>query len=140
MSSDGKRAPTSTSWKPGETGNPGGRSKEAREREKRVAAVVLAMGGEDCYDYFKILDSIARSDAEQAKDRIAAVKELLQRALGKAPDVVQLEGGGLTGIQAALLAAVSMTPYERRKAEADLDATEARDDDASDGDGDSDES
>lgn len=25
MSSDGKRAPTSTSWKPGETGNPGGR-------------------------------------------------------------------------------------------------------------------
>lgn len=133
MSSE-KRAPTSGSWKPKQSGNPGGRSKEAREREKRVSAVVLAMGGQDCYDYFKILDSIARSDAEAAKDRIAAVKELLQRALGKAPDVVQLEGDGISGFQAALLAVAGMTPHERRKAESELDA-EPDDDSETDGDG-----
>jgi len=131
--SSSKRPPTSGSWKPGQSANPGGRSKEAREREKRVAAVVLAMGGEDCYDYFKILDSIARSDAEAAKDRIAAVKELLQRALGKAPDVVQLEGDGISGFQAALLAVAGMTPHERRKAESELDSE--TDDSEPDGDG-----
>lgn len=41
-------------------------------------------------DYFDILDGIARSTDEKARDRIAAVKELLDRGMGAARQTVEL--------------------------------------------------
>lgn len=68
-------------WAPGSSGNPGGRTTAQREREKRLAAAILGLAGDDCELYAKRLHDIAMGG--EAKDSIKAIEVLLTRAIGK---------------------------------------------------------
>ena len=59
--------------------NPGGRG-----NSKGIVAHVKSISN-DLFDYIDILDSIARSDKTSNRDKTAAVRELLDRSIGKSP-------------------------------------------------------
>lgn len=109
-------------WVKGVSGNPGGRTKEQRAREMRHAECIRGLGGASGETYIQVLHDIAVDKSEDPKHRIASAKLLLERGYGKAPDVVQLEGGGVDPTMAAVVAAARMTPHERRQALAQIDA------------------
>lgn len=66
----------------GRSGNPGGRTKEQREREKRLAEAILGLAGPNCESYAERLHEIAMG-AIEPKDSIKAIEVLLVRAIGK---------------------------------------------------------
>jgi hypothetical protein len=76
---------TGAGFKPGVSGNPGG-------RPKGVAKTVRAVVGGDPYKLAVILLGIAQDPKSRDADRIAACKELLDRGWGKASAFVAVEG------------------------------------------------
>ena len=73
-------------FKPGQSGNPGGRPKAV----SKVRELIDAEGE----DLVINLIAIARDPKESAKERISATKELLDRWLGKAPQQLDDGDGG----------------------------------------------
>ncbi len=119
-------------FRPGMSGNPGGRTKEQRDREKTLADAIRGLAGANCETYVQRLHDIALEG--EPKDSIAAIKELLNRSHGKATDHVQLSGSVIDPNLAALVAAAGMTPHERRAAIASAAADVELDDQAELGD------
>lgn len=115
-------------WKPGKSGNPGGSPKGlVAEIRARFAADAIPM-----LEVFRDLalgrTPLGYEGAEiKTSDRIKAGAEVLDRTLGKAPQTI--DGNldlGASPEQLALLAALQMTPHERRKKLAEIDAEDAR--------------
>ena len=76
---------TGRGFKPGQSGNPGG-------RPKGIAKAIREVVGDDPYELAVILLEIAKDPKARHADRISAVRELLDRGWGKAPAVVAVEG------------------------------------------------
>ena len=76
---------TGRGFKPGRSGNPGG-------RPKGVAKTVREVVGGDPYQLAVILFEIANDPKARNADRIAAIKELYDRGWGKAPALAAVEG------------------------------------------------
>ena len=76
---------TGKGFKPGQSGNPGG-------RPKGVAKTVRELVGGDPEELVRILFSIAKDASARNADRISASKELLERGWGKAPVSVADDG------------------------------------------------
>lgn len=70
-------------WQPGQSGNPGGKSKT----EAQIATVARSHAPE----MVGILMEIARSKKQSGAARVMAVQELFNRAFGKAPARVLVE-------------------------------------------------
>jgi hypothetical protein len=78
-----ERPGMATRFRPGQSGNPGGRPKGI------AAAVKDRVKPEDLVD---ILVEVAQDPRAKASERIAAVKELTDRGWGKAPAFAAIEG------------------------------------------------
>lgn len=115
--------PTSASWKPGQldrpvgqtfkpgtSGNPGGKPKNiiARARE------TIGKETRDGVELVEILLSIARNEKEKAADRKACVAELLDRFIGKAPQQIDVDVSSATPAQIATVHALILTPHQRQ--------------------------
>ena len=87
-------------FKPGQSGNPGGRPKEVVE----VRALARAHTNEAVQE----LRSIMRSADEPASARVAAANSLLDRGWGRAPLAITGEGGG--PVEAAVSVAGGVGP------------------------------
>ena len=72
-------------WKPGQSGNPGG-------RPKGVARTFREVCGGSPLPLAQILFEIANDPTARNADRIAATRELLDRGWGKAPVFAAIEG------------------------------------------------
>ena len=72
-----QRKATAGSWKPGTSGNPGGRP--------AFLAEVRQLAQQHTPTAFKTLLEVARSKKANPSARVAAAKELLDRAVGRAP-------------------------------------------------------
>ena len=71
-------------WKPGETGNPGGRPKGMREvQEAARLHTKLAID---------TLSEIARDKEQSGRARVAAAEVLLDRVWGRAPQTIEVQG------------------------------------------------
>ncbi len=73
-------------FRPGKSGNPGGRPKEVAE--------VRALAREHTNEAVQALRSIMRNDDEPASARVAAANSLLDRGWGRAPLAITGDGGG----------------------------------------------
>ena len=78
-----KRKATRTAWKPGQSGNPGGRPKEVAE--------VKALARQHCEEAIQTLVTLMQS-AKVERTRLAAASELLDRGYGR--PTVALDLGG----------------------------------------------
>ena len=83
---DETRPDLATRWKPGVSGNPGGRPKGSAK------AVREALGGSPSELAHGLLE-IFRDEKQRSADRIAAGRELWDRGWGKAPAFASVEGG-----------------------------------------------
>ena len=70
-------------WKPGQSGNPGGKSK--------TEAQIAAMARSHAPEMVGLLMEIARGKRQAGTARVAAMAELFNRGFGKAPQRVILE-------------------------------------------------
>jgi len=101
MTEKKERKPRSgeTTWKPGQSGNPGGRSPRVGPNGETVAELARAHTKEaiDC------LVEVLTGKANEARDRIAAANALLDRGWGKPKESVDLdarvEGNAIPVIQ-----------------------------------------
>lgn len=96
-------------WKPGQTGNPGGRTAKQRRSEHRVADVIRKLGGEDCELYVQRLHDIAMDVTGEPRDSIKAIECLLMRTIGKPTEtIVSVEENAMTDEEyAAEVAAIA---------------------------------
>lgn len=69
-------------WKPGQSGNPGGRPKEGAVAARRIRHICARFGEEA----IETIVQVMRNPEEAGKTRIYAAELLLNRAFGK-PDV-----------------------------------------------------
>jgi len=76
--------PVGTRWKPGQSGNPGGRSKGLQRRVRELV-------GEDGDKLATFLLSVLNSRKEKTSDRLEAAKILLERGWGKAPISIETD-------------------------------------------------
>lgn len=89
-----KTAPK-TAWRPGTSGNPGGRPK--------VVGHVRDLARTHTEEAIKALADIMRDPSEKGAARVRAAEALLDRAWGRAPSITAIE---LTGEGATALAGV----------------------------------
>lgn len=102
----------------GKSGNPGGRTKEQRDRERSLSEAIRKLSGPNCEEYVERLHQIAQTGED--KDSIAAIKLLLERSHGRAPETVQIEGDVDPRVT-ALLDAMKLSPHERRRRLSELE-------------------
>jgi hypothetical protein len=79
-------ARSSTSFKRGQSGNPGGRPKEVTE--------VRSLARRHTTEAVEALRSIMKDSSEPASARVAAANSLLDRAWGRPPQTIIGEDGG----------------------------------------------
>lgn len=96
----GKPRSGPTTWKPGQTGNPGGRSPRVGPNGESLTELCRA----HTTDAIKALHDIMQAAANEPKDRITAALALLDRGWGKPKEAIdidaRIEGGlGLPVIQ-----------------------------------------
>lgn len=88
-----------TTWKPGQSGNPGGRSPRVGPNGESLAE--LARG--HTADCVRVLAEVMLAVQNEPKDRIVAAVALLDRGWGKPKESVEMdarvEGSGLPVIQ-----------------------------------------
>lgn len=82
-------------FKPGQSGNPGGRSKELKAQLEKFR------DEEDLRKFRIALRDIALDNEAAPKDRIAAIKEWHDRAYGKAPQAITGDDGGPVQVDAS---------------------------------------
>jgi len=112
-------------FKPGKSGNPGGRTKEQRDRERALSDAIRGLAGPNCDAYVDRLHAIALKGED--KESIAAIKVLFDRAVGKLRESIDLttqpemtEEEYNAEIAVIVREALgSMTPEERAKLLAD---------------------
>lgn len=92
----------------GQSGNPGGRPKKAKEIEE------LAL--EATPECLKILIQIAKSKGEDSRARIAAIKEIFDRGLGKAVQKTEITGAEGAPLLAKIVDGPPQETYEQWKA------------------------
>jgi hypothetical protein len=109
-------------FEPGRSGNPGGRTREQRTRERLLSDAIREIGGKNGKLYVDRLHEIALHG--EHRDSLKAIVVLLERAFGKAPDYLQVEGAISDPRVQGLLEALRMTPHERRIAAQDTTADE----------------
>lgn len=80
-----------TSFKPGTSGNAGGNSK-ARSKAGHQQSQYIRDQTDDGKELADELLSIARSQSAESRDRIAAIKELSDRGLGKVVTTIDISG------------------------------------------------
>lgn len=94
-----KRAATKTTWKKGQSANPGGRSPRVGPNGESLAELARAHTA-DCV---KVLHELMMAVQNEPKDRIVAAVALLDRGWGKPKESVEVdakvEGSGLPVIQ-----------------------------------------
>lgn len=103
-------------WVKGQSGNPSGRVKE-------LPAKIRELYRDDVAKIVEVLRDLALGktpdgyDEEiKTSDRIKAGAEVLDRVLGKAPQSISGDlNVGISPEQAAVLAAIQLTPHERRQ-------------------------
>lgn len=114
--------PGSKPWAKGVSGNPGGKPKglDRQLREKYGKDVPALVG--------VLVDiGLGKIEVDKSSDRIKAIDSALDRIVGK--PLQSVEGTldlGATPEHLALLAALRMTPHERRQALAAIDEEDAR--------------
>lgn len=126
-------------FKPGQSGNPGGRAK-GRERALVAIGESLQIAGSDAAMIAGLvatdrtqpitawtalverLFAIALDGATEPRDVAAIAKVLLPYRFGQPKQEVEISG--VTPEQAAVLDALHMTPHERRKRQDELDDAE----------------
>ncbi len=114
-------------FRPGASGNPGGRPRgvEGRARAVIESRTYKAADGETYAGPEALVHlylDIAYDDDEATKERLKAAELAIDRGYGKAKQSVEVSGG-ISPDQQALLDALRMTPHERRLAQ-DTTATE----------------
>ena len=92
----GKRKPTSTSWKPGQSGNEGGRPKTDPElveafRARTTKALAVLDKVLDGYIEGPSLDDDGAVQAVRAQDAVKASEVVLNRGWGTAPATIKLD-------------------------------------------------
>lgn len=100
----------------GVSGNAGGRSKELPSKIRELYKDDVVKIVEVFRDLALGRDPEGYTNEIKTSDRVKAGQEVLDRVLGKAPQ--QIDGDlniGITPEQAAVLAAIQLTPHERRK-------------------------
>jgi hypothetical protein len=86
-------------FKPGQSGNPGGRPKEADGLAKYIRSK-----SKDCFEFADILMEMARNGAED-KDKFNATKLLLEYGIGKPTEHVEhTVDESLAGILGSMMA------------------------------------
>lgn len=80
-----RKTPEGIPWKPGQSGNPGG-------RPKGIASKARELIGNDPTALLGVFLEIAQNPKEKAGDRRAAAESLLDRAYGKAPIFTPIDG------------------------------------------------
>jgi hypothetical protein len=99
MAASNRRAATPASWKKGQSGNPKGRKPDAELA--RVRSVAAKTYGElEPVAKETLEDVMVNGSSESA--RVAAAREVLDRALGKAPATLDVEGVESMGIRQLL--------------------------------------
>lgn len=104
----------------GETRNPGGYSKERRERDAVFREYICAKTN-DCKDLVDRMIQISKQSDDLASAN-KAIGMLLDRGIGKVREHIELEGNAVDAAQVALVIAARMTPHERAQKLAELDA------------------
>ncbi len=79
-------------WKPGQSGNPGGRPKGIARRARELL-------GNDPEQLLTVLLAVAQDEKAKDSDRIAAVREYLDRGWCKAPAYAPIEDGDPLGLE-----------------------------------------
>lgn len=117
---------TPPGWPKGVSGNPGGRPKgldrQIREVHGRDALAIVAIQVD-----LALGRAVPGYDDVKAADRVKAGVSALDRIAGKVPTTI--DGSldlGASSEQLALLAALRMTPHERRAYLAQIDAEDER--------------
>ncbi len=115
-------------FKPGQSGNPGGRQKgvEARAREIANSRSYVADDGQTYTGteaMLHVLIDIAVDKEEKSRERIAAANSVLDRTDGKPKQAVDVTGT-MDPQAVALVEALRMTPHERRSHLARMEAEE----------------
>jgi len=95
-------------WKKGVSGNPGG-------RPKGLAATVRELV--DVHELVAVLLDIAHNTGAEARDRISATKELLDRGYGKPHQSITMDAD----LRHEVLDMLVMTPEQRARRLADLE-------------------
>lgn len=110
----------------GKSGNPGG-------PPKGIITKVREEFGDDIVPMLRVLRDLAMGetpkgyDGTKDSDRIKAAAEVMDRVMGKAPQSIEGEiNVGASPQQMALLAALQLTPEERRAKLATLEEEDAR--------------
>ncbi len=79
------RAQNLKPWKPGQSGNPNGRPKGIASRAREII-------GDDPSQLLDVLLEIARDTEQKSGDRVAALREYLDRAYGKSATFAPIDG------------------------------------------------
>jgi hypothetical protein len=83
---------SSTSWKKGQSGNPGGRSKSTvkitREDGTEVELTITELAREHSPTAIQTLVDIMKSATSPAAARVSAANSILERAFGKVPQML----------------------------------------------------
>lgn len=75
-------------------GRPKGSKNKVPSKSIRAQEEFAELIRPELENYFRVLDGIAKNGALAPKDRIAAVKELLDRALGKPREIIEIDKAG----------------------------------------------
>ncbi|MBI4528145.1 MAG: hypothetical protein HY695_30500 [Deltaproteobacteria bacterium] len=107
-------------WKPGETGNRGGRPRRTKALSLAEKIRVALHGGQDLADFLiAVVNDKVEGEKCSLHDRIRAAENLLERGWGKAPVVLQGGEDGGSPLQinvlsfSSLPASYRVTPPDR---------------------------
>lgn len=120
-------AKASTTWKPGQSGNPGGRPKIAKAWDLAIGKGSAEAFAEALRSVYEVMLDGAHQDHNgnhNDPNWRFAVQKVLEYSGGKPKEQVEVTGS-ITPAAQALLEALRLTPHERRLAQ---DTTAAEDD------------
>ena len=96
-----RSGPTAGSFKPGQSGCPGGRKKLTPDGAARLNAA-RALAAENVEEAIRVIVGIMLNKAEESRVRLDAARTIADRALGKASQAVELTGSGGGPVETAV--------------------------------------